>query len=179
MKHKKWILFGLATVGLIVLGSTDLSLGAVGSVASTGFEWLGSNDQLNTALFDAFFSNPPRPEGNARWIFGEILTAGKNILMARDHAHAPGMTLTYTYLGDPALRMDVAPPRLHVDVNGEEVDDGSLITSTEIGDSVHVDVGVLDEVAVASPGQCGRAEKKHGAGADHRWCPPSADRLCP
>jgi hypothetical protein len=134
---------------LLFHGSSDFSLGAVGSVASTGYEWLSANDQLNTALFDAFFTNPPKPEGKARWIFGEILTAGRNILMTRGLGDTGrGMVLTYTYLGDPALRMDIAPPRLHVTVNEEEVEDGVFVIAADPSDSIHIEVGALDEVAV-------------------------------
>jgi hypothetical protein len=135
---------------LLFHGSTRNSLGAVGCVASTGYEWLSANDELNTAIFDAFFTNPPQPDGKARWIFGEILTAGKAILMGRglNDNDSRGMVLTYSYLGDPALRMDMAPPRLNVLVEEEDVEDGVLLRAEDTSDSVHVSVGVLDEVAV-------------------------------
>jgi hypothetical protein len=137
---------------LLYHGSATQSFGAVGSVGSTGYEWVSANDVLHTALFEALYEDPPRPLGQTRWIFGEIFTLGKFILMERNpqNENYQGQVLTYTYLGDPALRVDMAPPRLHVRVNGEDVTSGSEIAAADPSDSVEVEVRVLDEVAVGS-----------------------------
>ncbi|MBU1698971.1 MAG: hypothetical protein KJ970_02235 [Candidatus Eisenbacteria bacterium] len=135
---------------LLFHGNPGLSLGAVGSLASTGYEWLTDNDLLNTALFEAFFADVPQIDGESTWIFGDILTHGKAILMDRNYTDPTnrGQVMTYTYLGDPALRVDIAAPRLNVEVDGGPVETGTPVKAPSPDDSIHVDLRVLDEVAL-------------------------------
>ena len=48
--------------------------GAVGSIASSAYEWISSSDQYEMAVFRSFFKDPPQFEGHTRWVLGEVVS---------------------------------------------------------------------------------------------------------
>ncbi|MBD3336749.1 MAG: hypothetical protein GF355_14650, partial [Candidatus Eisenbacteria bacterium] len=134
---------------LLFHGSQDVSLGAVSAFASTAYEWLHLNDILHQTIFQAFFVDPPEVEGESAWILGDVLTRGKVTLLGDSPSGSEaGQVLTYTHLGDPALKVDIAPPRLAVEVEGDPVEEGVALVAPDPSDSLRVAVRVRDEVAV-------------------------------
>ncbi len=73
---------------------------------------IGSGDYVKTGhliqqhFFETMFAEPPvDEEGHAEWRLGELLSEGKLRLPDQDMDR-----ITYTVLGDPALRIGIAPP---------------------------------------------------------------------
>ena len=90
--------------------------GAVGTYASTGFEYLLENKYYCTTMHEVIFQRPPTdaaPPANtqtgARWILGEAFTAGE-IEHLGSASYAYGQIYRYVLLGDPMLRIDPGPP---------------------------------------------------------------------
>ncbi len=90
--------------------------GAVGTYASTGFEYLLENKYFCTTVHEVLFQRPPAdgiPPANtqtgARWILGEAFTAGE-IEHLGTASYAYGQIYRYVLLGDPMLRIDPGPP---------------------------------------------------------------------
>jgi len=94
--------------------------GAVGTYASTGFEYLLENKYFCTTMHEVIFQRPPTdpipPENSrtgARWILGEALTAGE-IEHLGLQSYAYEQVYRYVLLGDPMLRVDPGPPLMTV-----------------------------------------------------------------
>ncbi len=90
--------------------------GAVGTYASTGFEYLLENKYYCTTMHEVIFQRPPTdaaPPSNtqtgARWILGEAFTAGE-IEHLGSASYAYEQIYRYVLLGDPMLRIDPGPP---------------------------------------------------------------------
>ena len=90
--------------------------GAVGTYASTGFEYLLENKYYCTTVHEVIFQRPPTglipPAGEqtgARWILGEAFTAGEIEHLGKA-SYAYGQIYRYLLLGDPMLRIDPGPP---------------------------------------------------------------------
>jgi hypothetical protein len=90
--------------------------GAVGTYASTGFEYLLENKYYCTTMHEVIFQRPPTgaapPSGTwtgARWILGEAFTAGE-IEHLGSASYAYEQVYRYVLLGDPMLRIDPGPP---------------------------------------------------------------------
>ncbi len=95
--------------------------GAVGTYASTGFEYLLENKYLCTTMHEVFFQRPPSdlipPENGqtgARWILGEAFTAGEIEHLGSSSSYAYGQIYRYVLLGDPMLKVDPGPPLMTV-----------------------------------------------------------------
>ncbi len=96
---------------------TKPEVGGVASVASSGFEWLSSNPPIERAVFSSWFSRPYLADeytGYPGLTIGEIMLGTKNLLAAEGEGTLDGMVESYVTLGDPATRIDFAPPRLRV-----------------------------------------------------------------
>ena len=90
--------------------------GAVGTYASTGFEYLMENKSFCTTLHEVIFQRPPtdsippvNEQTGARWILGEAMTAGE-IEHLSTSSSAYGQIYRYVLLGDPMLRIEPGPP---------------------------------------------------------------------
>ncbi|MBD3162463.1 MAG: hypothetical protein GF346_08905, partial [Candidatus Eisenbacteria bacterium] len=121
----------------------------VGAIASTGYEWLHLSDRYNLAVVEAFFANPPQQDGKTRWVLGEIVSRSKANIVAVGGGNSDtyfSMSATYSLLGDPGLRMDAAPPRLSVRLDGEPVETGAPLVLPAGEDSVLFEVDVRDEI---------------------------------
>jgi hypothetical protein len=121
--------------------------GAIGVIGSTDFEQIGHNyeEKVSAALFD----DPPADEsGRRRWRLGEVYTQSKAKLDARRLER-----LTYTLLGDPALRLGVTPPRLQLVLNGWawEPDVSGDYASDRDDDSLALRIRLSDESSVDLP----------------------------
>ena len=97
--------------------------GAVGTYASTGFEYLLENQVFSELLHESVFKRPPTdsiPPGmestGARWILGEAITAAEIEHLGRA-GYAYGQTYRYIILGDPMLRVDPGPPRMKLEAD--------------------------------------------------------------
>jgi len=130
--------------------------GAVASIASTGYEWLHTNASVQRACTGPLFWDVPRdPDtGRPRRILGEATTLGLvKLAMANGGSGAfSDLMRTYFILGDPALRVDVAPPQFQVSVEGVPVDEGFRLTSDSILDSVLVSARVGDDADLSAGG---------------------------
>jgi hypothetical protein len=132
--------------------------GAVGSFASTGFEWLSSNPPIHRAVSKAFFVAPPVTDlpggGTTRWILGPTLAAAKanvildNMPLGRYDANMLGMAETYSLLGDPALRMEALPPQFETEVDGVPYVAGTRLRAAAGRDSVQIRATIRDELDV-------------------------------
>ncbi|HVP39937.1 MAG TPA: C25 family cysteine peptidase, partial [Candidatus Saccharimonadales bacterium] len=97
--------------------------GAVGSFASTCFEWLpyGSEPDLNYELFRSFFVSPPLPDvggdNGVKWVLGDVLRAAKINFLFR-YMGAPTDT-NYVWLEWGGY--DQKPPILPGNANPYEV----------------------------------------------------------
>jgi len=132
--------------------------GAVATYGSAGFEYLTPNQNLTKITAETFFENTPTDtmvgsgKAQARWIFGEIMTATEIENLLR-YAHygsgdgAIGQTKRFHLLGDPVLRIDAGPPRFEVTVNNEPFASGDLVTPGA-NNTIDVHAVVTDEVAI-------------------------------
>jgi hypothetical protein len=92
-------------------------VGSIASIASSGFEWLQSNEPVHRAVISAWFDRPDLADavtGYEGVYLGEIMLGAKNELAEAGSSTFEGMVESYVTLGDPALRIDIAPPRLYV-----------------------------------------------------------------
>lgn len=97
--------------------------GAVGTYASTGFEYLFENKELCTTMHETIFRSPPldsvpplREYTGARWILGEAFTAGELVHLGRV-PYAYEQIYRYVLLGDPMLRVDPGPPLMRLEAD--------------------------------------------------------------
>jgi hypothetical protein len=131
----------------------DQGRGAIASFASTGYEWLNENPTMDLALFESWFVDPPVLDGHARWILGEIVTGGKYRMMAEGAGYSllnrEGMVATYTLLGDPSMPLDVAAPRMQVELNGQAWEEGQPVAAEAGSDTLRIRIHLQDEVSLA------------------------------
>ncbi len=94
--------------------------GSIGSLGSTGLEYLQTNVGYNGFVARSFYETPPSPasgpggEPQARWILGEVMLQAqiRNGLTGSDENNPqPVMNRTVHLFADPMLRMDALPPR--------------------------------------------------------------------
>jgi hypothetical protein len=92
--------------------------GSIATVASTGYEWLTSNDIVQYTTFSSWFGAAGRLAdditNDPHTLLGEIMIGAKNLLAATGSRANEGMVESYITLGDPGLRIDIAPPRIRV-----------------------------------------------------------------
>ena len=122
--------------------------GAIAVLASTDYEVIGH--RYEESVLEAMFADPPLDvdSDQLRWRLGEIVTHSK--------AKVPTTRverLTYTLLGDPALRIGVTPPAIYLTLNGEPWDSETTTeyaTSRE-DDSLLVRIDLRDESSTDWP----------------------------
>lgn len=129
--------------------------GSIGSLGSSGYEYLDNNANYNSFVADAFFTTPPAPTPppgeprRARWIMGEMLGMAA---IQNGMSGYPGqaiMSRTINLLGDPMLRMDALPPRVfEVQLDGTTYTDGGNFTSDSPTDSVTLVAKARDEASL-------------------------------
>ncbi|MDD3642062.1 MAG: C25 family cysteine peptidase [Candidatus Krumholzibacteria bacterium] len=97
--------------------------GAVGTYASSAFEYLLENQDLCTTLHETIFGSPPvdsvpplKEYTGARWILGEAVTAGEIEHLARA-SYSYEQIYRYITLGDPMLRIDPGPPLMKLEAD--------------------------------------------------------------
>jgi hypothetical protein len=81
------------------------SEGAVAALMPTGMTSTGGQHILNTALFEAFFSDDIRELGPA-------ILAAKQVLLANGSAEYEQISETFLLFGDPALALKIPLPRM-------------------------------------------------------------------
>lgn len=115
------------------------SKGAIASIASTGYEWVFTNMPTEVYLARAMFGDHPRDPvtGKPRSVLGEGFDEGlcRMVLGIIGSKNVPSgyrdTFITYCILGDPTMRIDMAPPKLQVEVNGAAVGTPAVITPPE------------------------------------------------
>jgi len=129
--------------------------GSIGSVGSSGYEYLNNNANYNQYIAEAFFTTPPVPTPppgeprRARWIMGEVLGIAAVQNGMSGYLGQAVMNRTISLLGDPMLRMDAIPPRVfEVKLGGTVFADGDSLTSDSPTDSVTLVAKTRDEAGV-------------------------------
>jgi hypothetical protein len=126
----------------------------IGSIASSGYEWIPTSDVLCLSLMRSFFESPPvyppppAPDGHTRWILGEVLTASKRDLVASGFGSLAykSMSATYGMFGDPGLVMDAAPPSIAATIDDQPAQPGQPLILPADRDSIEIAAQVCDEV---------------------------------
>ncbi len=137
---------GDAMTEVMLFCCDDESKGAIGVFASTDYEQIGHRIELD--LFSAMFTSPPVIDGEIQWRLGELITEGKLLVSSN-----PDQRFTYTYLGDPTLRMGISPPVFSLTLNDEPwlSSTGESYISTRSDDSLSVTVTAYDESTIPLP----------------------------
>jgi len=165
-------------------------VGSIASIASSGFEWLTSNDPVHSAVIAAWFERPELADVVTNFdgvYLGEVMLGAKNELAEVGFATYQGMVESYVTLGDPGLRLDIAPPRLQVwQDQGDRpwelpepppiLEDGSPLRATSASSrDAHFAIRIFDETPIDSATvRVGRE-----VGGTVTWFPPSAYTLEP
>jgi hypothetical protein len=127
--------------------------GAIAVMASTAFEWLHTNEVVQTVTTRPLFWDLPRdPNGRPRRLFGEAVNRGLTQLILENPTRRDfrGMVRTYQVFSDPALRVDIQTSAFQVEVDGTPWQDGNPLTADSFTDSLSVQAVVSDDVDVSS-----------------------------
>jgi hypothetical protein len=125
--------------------------GAVAAYASSGYEYL-STGPFNEHLIDALLVDPPvEEESDEVYIrLGPAAARGGiSYLAVAGYLNAFAIQ-TFCMLGDPALRIDAAPPRIVAALGDSILTDGDRLVSASGADTVGLSFEIRDEVAVDS-----------------------------
>lgn len=129
--------------------------GAIGSFASSGFEFLSPNLLFNADVFEAFFHperamqvgtlpDAPGADGVYAWTLGEATTRAR--LLYQSHYVSPSDTRQaaqrFALLGDPAVTPDVGVPEIRVLVNGAAVANGEFLDLEGSGAQIEIQATV-------------------------------------
>lgn len=130
--------------------------GAVASWASVCYEVVPRNgsDHINVELIRSMFVKPPRDEflgaddRGARVVLGEAILASlfRYIGSTQSFASERGLSITYTLLGDPALRMSIGRPLSQVLANQVPVTSGQPVHLHTPGPDLRIDASVVSNV---------------------------------
>lgn len=125
------------------------SRGAIAAIASTDYESIGHDYEVDFS--EAAFPDPPLDEsGQARWRLGEVYTLSKLKLPSTGSRRYERMT--YNMLGDPGLRIGLAPPWVRLTLNGAAwASETSEYASDRLDDSLSVLIQLNDESHVSAP----------------------------
>jgi hypothetical protein len=124
--------------------------GAVAVFASTGIEYLSSNEIMNEKVFEAFFQDPT-PEGPPeeyfwpRWSLGGMLA--KAVVKYQTVGRPSSPARTFVLLGDPLMRVDMSPPTVRVTVDGVARQSGDYLEATG-GEEAVIVADIIDEVEI-------------------------------
>jgi hypothetical protein len=120
---------------------------AIGAIGSSDYETIGH--EYEEKVFQAMFPDPqPDDTGRLRWRLGDVFEHSKSKL-----ATSKRERLTYTLLGDPALRIGITPPAVTLRLNGvpwEPAGAGEYATTRE-DDSLRVRIELKDESTTELP----------------------------
>lgn len=122
--------------------------GAVGTYGSSGFEYLGANNDYMSTVARVWFYEAPYDtmlnQTQAEWKLGQLMYLAEAQLAATQADPVE----RYHILGDPLLRIDAGPPAFDVSVNGRTVENGDLLGSGGEQDTLRVVAVVTDENAL-------------------------------
>ncbi|MGE5177973.1 MAG: C25 family cysteine peptidase, partial [Bacteroidota bacterium] len=131
--------------------------GSIGSLGSTGLEYLQSNTTYNDYVARAFYGTPPTPDpapgepARARWILGEVMLEAQIENGLSGSSVQSVMNRTVHLFADPMLRMDALPPRVaDVTVAGAPFADQGSLTDDSPTDSLALVASLHDEVGIDS-----------------------------
>lgn len=121
--------------------------GAIAVLGSIDYELIGHDTQ--DQVFQAMFTDPPRdesdPEQPTTWRLGEIISHAKVKIPWDDRVER----ISYTLLGDPALRLGIAPPVVSLALNGEHwSSENREYVSSRDDDSLSLLIDIHDESRV-------------------------------
>ena len=126
------------------------SRGAVATFASSGTEYLSSNEVFNEKVFEAFFSDPtpagpPEEYFWPRWSLGGILAKATVKYVTTGRPTSPART--FFLLGDPLMRLEMSPPTVRVTVDGAPKESGDYLEESG-GVPVQIVADIIDEVEI-------------------------------
>jgi len=136
------------------------SRGAIASIGSSDYESIGHDYEVDFS--EASFPDPPRDANEEpRWRLGEIYTLSKLKLPSTGQRRYERMT--YNLLGDPGLRIGLAPPWVRLRLNGiawasetseyaSDRDDDSLSVLIQLNDESHVSPPAVTDYYGTVPG---------------------------
>lgn len=124
--------------------------GAVAVFASSGTEYLSTNEVMNEKVFEAFFEDPT-PDGPpedyvwARWSLGGNIAKAivKYVTVGRTSSQAR----TFCFFGDPLMHLEMSPPTVRVTVACEPKLNGDYLEATG-DDPVELVADIIDEVEI-------------------------------
>jgi hypothetical protein len=127
----------------------NLKRGAIAAIASSDYESIGHDYEVDFS--EAAFPDPPRDDsGQPRWRLGEVYTLSKLKLPSVGSRRYE--RLTYNLLGDPGLRIGLAPPWVRLQLNGTAwASETSEYASDRPDDSLSVLIQLNDESHVSAP----------------------------
>jgi hypothetical protein len=137
--------------------------GAIAAYGATDYQ--KATFRMEEAVFKSMFEQPPvDEEGHTRWHLGEIMVSAATQLPSTDVAQ-----IIYMLLGDPGLRVGIAPPHLELLLNDRPWDPGasSEFISERAGDSLTVLIRARDESHLLLP------QIKDYTGGIYGWVPDS------
>jgi hypothetical protein len=123
--------------------------GAIAAIASSDYESIGHDYEVDFS--EASFPDPPADgSGQRRWRLGEVYTRSKlKLPMFSSRRYE---RLTYNLLGDPGLRIGLAPPWVRLTLNGQDWAAGAAeYVSTRDDDTLRVGLRFNDESTVPRP----------------------------
>lgn len=128
--------------------------GAIASIASSGYEWVYTNKPTEIFLGNTLFADHVRDPitGQPRAILGEGFDEGLLRLAAswpggKDVPSGYRDTIkSYCLLGDPTMRIDMAPPKLAVEVNGAPLPENRLVAPPSGSNVLAVTARLADDV---------------------------------
>ena len=120
----------------------DQNRGAVASYASDGYEYLFPNIRWQKDWHEVML-NGVDPDG-AIAVFPEWLAGLLQMVVELRFGDQTASYRTHL-LGDPLLRLDMAPPRLRVFLNEQEMAPGDYVPAQQTGDTLRVEGLVWDE----------------------------------
>jgi hypothetical protein len=148
--------------------------GAVAAFASTGYEYV-STATFNEPIMRAFLVEPPveQQSGEVYIRLGPALAKGEAVYWASSGSNRSALQ-TYAFLGDPAMRVDTAPPRIFASLGDTVFVDGDKLESREGEDSFPLHFEIRDEVAVDSSSVFLREVWHRVEGQDSTYTVPSS-----
>jgi len=131
------------------------SAGAVGTYASSGYEFLYPNAVLAQKQFEQMLQHPPRggitgATMRSRWVLGEILLSSEAAFLAvhPNYSSYRRAVAQYTLLGDALMVIDAGPPRVDVLLDWEPIADGAELKAKDAANEIVLTIRAFDEAGV-------------------------------